>query len=274
MKKNYHMSTASNPVLVAYLEQQGISYNDSYQLLSFDVCDNTSKGREVIDYILHHFKVLPIITCQYTRKEMAAARLITIQPKSHTIEVNNEDEAYRYLCPYKNMLGDERYRHKEQIGTFTIRKEPPSGRQTAFWTEDTGIGTIFTDSRVREMALNNHLTGIQFRDVFLKNGKCSNHIFQLCTDNVLGKMCLEMGHGEKILNCPQCGKEKLLIGHDYQLHMKFFGMDLQYDLYKTEWLFGEGFAASVYLISQRFYQLLLANKLAYNVIFEPIAEIK
>ena len=41
----------------------------------------------------------------------------------------------------------------------------------------------------------------------------------------------------------------------------------------TERIFGEGFARPIYVISQKFYRLLVENKLDKNVTFFPVVNV-
>ena len=84
---------------------------------------------------------------------------------------------------------------------------------------------------------------------------------------------IEFGHNEKLRHCPVCGKEQFFIDDAYQLHLCFSDLDVLSDLYKTERIFGDRIPYPVYIISQRFYQLLKSNKLASNVTFVPVVDI-
>ena len=123
------------------------------------------------------------------------------------------------------------------------------------------------------MAIKNELIGVQFKNVMLRKGMYSEKLFQLSSDKVLGKECIGIGFGEKILTCPKCGKEQYCIEDAYQLHLDFSRLREISDLYVTESVFGEGIARPLYIISQRFYQLLKEANLASRITFSPVVDI-
>ena len=73
----------------------------------------------------------------------------------------------------------------------------------------------------------------------------------MTSSNILKKEDIVWGYGEKIEKCPMCGKEQ----------------------YVTERLFSEGFARPIYVISQKFYRLLVENKLDKNISFCPVVSV-
>lgn len=146
--------------------------------------------------------------------------------------------------------------------------------QTAFWTEDTGLAERFADYRVYNLVKENFLNGIEFKKVMDKKGVYSETLYQMTSTNILGSECIGKGYGEEKEICHICGREQYCIDNAYQLHLDFSKIDLQSDLYMTERIFGPGISYPLYIISQRFYQLLKQNKLAGGVTFEAVAEIE
>ena len=138
----------------------------------------------------------------------------------------------------------------------------------------TGFGELFTDSRVVNLAKEAGLTGIQFHNVFLKNRKISEKIFQATSENVLGNELIGKGYGERKIVCSMCGKVQYYVDNAYQLHLDFDSIPVKSDFYMTERLFGEGQAYPLYLISQKFYRLLKENNLTGNLTIAPVADIK
>ena len=113
--------------------------------------------------------------------------------------------------------------HPEQVERFIVAKEPSMKTKTAFWCEDTGFANIFADYRVKDLVEKNSLQGIVFQNVILKKGICSENLFQLISPNILGKECIGMGFGEKIITCPKCGKDIVL--RKTKKGRKYFGCE-------------------------------------------------
>ena len=82
-----------------------------------------------------------------------------------------------------------------------------------------------------------------------------------------------MDNLKMVETCRICEKEQFFLDHAEQLHVDFSKMPVQSDLYLTESIFGEGEPEPLFIISQRFYQLLNENKLARNVVFTPVIDI-
>ena len=164
--------------------------------------------------------------------------------------IENED-AFRYTCEWTSRLGEKVFQHEEQVKEVVVKKVPSMKKRNAFWCESTGFSVIFADKRIRRLAEENFLSGIEFKNVFLKNGTCSDELFQMTSSNILKKEDIVWGYGEKIEKCPMCGKEQ----------------------YVTERLFSEGFARPIYVISQKFYRLLVENKLDKNISFCPVVSV-
>lgn len=214
----------------------------------------------------------PVISVEYTPAELASAQWIWMTPKQQKIEIVNAEEAYRYSCTRTHPFIGETAKHAEQTGHFIIAKEPATRTKTVFWAEDTGFAEVFADWRVRQLVEKNGLSGVEFRDVMLRGRELSSKLYQMTSSHILPLEAIACGHGEIALRCPYCGKPGFRIGNEYQLHLHASHLQHSSDMYVTERIFGEGIAHSLYIISQRFYRLLVENKLAGSVTFSPVAE--
>ena len=148
------------------------------------------------------------ITVEFTKKELSEADFLMMRPKRQSIDIENED-AFRYTCEWTSRLGEKVFQHEEQVKEVVVKKVPSMKKRNAFWCESTGFSVIFADKRIRRLAEENFLSGIEFKNVFLKNGTCSDELFQMTSSNILKKECIVFGYGEKIEKCPKCGKEIL-----------------------------------------------------------------
>ena len=278
MRYKYYFCEQCNPKLMALLETNNIHYvlsgqNTCRQLVSFYIW-NTSHNAEVL---MKQFEKIctraPIVSVEYSASELANARLLMMTPRRQNIDIVNESEAYVYSCERVDAFGITRVGHREQCQLFVIAKEPSMKTKTAFWTESTGFSEIFTKQSVYELVNENNLSGIEFKNVMMRNGNYSANEFQLTSKNKIDAQCIAMGYGERKLHCPICGKQQFFIDNVYQLHLDFNRIKDQSDLYVTECIFGEGIPYPLYLISQLFYQLLRENKLISAVTFSPVVEI-
>lgn len=277
MRRKYYYCQLYHPQLVDVLEANEISYRVTGgsltpRLISFSIWDTSANTTEIIKEISEIVENEPIITVEYTALEIASAELVWITPKKQCIDISNIQEAYLSACKQTDFMGKIRIKHRQQRNLFTVAKEPSMGTQTSFWAETSGFAELFADYRVHEVVKRSVLTGIDFKNVVLKNGIYSDKLFQITSQNLLDRRCIDTGHGERIIRCEICGKEQFSINGTYQLHIDFSKIDKKSDMYVTERMFGEGISYPLYLISQRFYQLLKQAKLAGGITVSPVVD--
>lgn len=277
MRYHYYYCCRHRSELVAFLESNGIPYRLSGGditplVVVFGIRIPAGTVSSVINALRDHFHEQPIVSAEYTPGELAAAEWLFMTPQKQRINIINAEEAYRYSCTRTHPFIGETAKHAEQIGIFTIAKEPAMNTKTAFWAEDTGFAEVFADWRVRKLAEENGLSGVEFRDVMLRSGEPSAKLYQMTSANVLPLEAIACGHGEKAFRCPRCGKPGFQTDNAYQLHLHASYLRDNTDIYVTERIFGEGIAHSLYIISQRFYRLLVEHQLAGSVTFSPVVE--
>lgn len=283
MRYKYYYCRYINPKLIEFLDTKQIQYKISGKcgmvdgvyftpLVSFSLYSSSPETIELIDCLANMDIKDPITTIEFTQSEINHADLLVMRPKRQKIEIINVDTAFVYSCTRVSGFGITRARHEYQVGELAIAKEPPMNTNTALWSSDTGFSEIYADKRVYDLVNMNTLCGIKFEKVFLKNGVYSDKLYQLKTENLISREMIDEGHGEKILKCPICGKEQLYIDTSYQLYLKDFKTISPSDFYITDSIFGDGRPEPIYIISQRFYQLLKKNNLSKNVNFSPVID--
>lgn len=231
----------------------------------------TIKGHlPIVDRIAEEFRYSPQVNIVYTSTEVNNAKLLWMTPKKQSIDLLRSETSFSYLCSWNDAFGTRRVHIKEQIAPLTIAKEPSMTTKTAFWSSSTGFSEIFTDKRVRELAISHNLHGIEFMNTMLPNGSCSENIFQLTAHKHITTECVVFGHGEKEVTCARCERKQYEFDNTYQLHLSFAENDFTDDMFVTERIFGTGIPRPLYLISQRFYRILKQNDLTANVTFEPV----
>lgn len=277
MRYQYYYCCRHRGELVTFLENSGIRYRLSGGEITplvvvFRVRVPAGTVSPVVAALRDRFYEQPIVSAEYTSGELAAAEWIFMTPQKQRINIINAEEAYRYSCIRTYSFIGETAKHAEQIGIFTIAKEPAMNTKTAFWAEDTGFSEVFADWRVRKLAEENGLSGVEFRDVMLRSGEPSAKLYQMTSSHVLPLEAIASGHGEKEIRCTRCGKPGFQTDNAYQLHLHTSYLQEDSDMCITERIFGEGIAHSLYIISQRFYRLLVENQLAGSVTFSPVVE--
>ncbi len=274
---HYYYCCRHRGELVAFLENSGIRFRLSGGEITplgaaLRVRVPAGTVSPVVTALQDRFHEHPVISAEYTPGELAAAEWLFMTPQKQRINIINAEEAYRYGCTRTHPFIGETAKHAEQIGVFIIAKEPVMNTKTAFWAEDTGFSEVFADWRVRKLAEENGLPGVEFRDVMLRSGEPSAKLYQMTSSHVLPLEAIVCGHGEKALRCPYCGRLGYQIGNEYQLHLQASYLQEDSDMYITERIFGEGIAYPLYLISQRFYRLLVGHQLAGSVTFSPVVK--
>ena len=195
MKYRYYFCEKNNLQLTTYLESIKVPYEvlgkgTFLELVCFNLWSNTTNV-DVYMAQLENMKVgQPIIYAEYTAAEIKKARFLWILPKRQCVEITNPQDAYLYSCEYVTQFGVRKVSHQEQRALFAIEKEPSMKSKTAFWAESTGFAELFTDCRVQENVNANDLSGIEFKNVVLKNGKYSEKIFQVTSQNILKRECI------------------------------------------------------------------------------------
>lgn len=278
MHYRYYFCEYSYLRLIKFLKENNVHYmpdnvKGDGELISFSLLSNIAEAKEILRKLEDMNVGTPLVFAEYSTEEIKTAKLLVMTPKKQCIDIINREEAYQYYCEYATSLGIPKVKHEEQIGLFSIKKEPSMKTKTAFWAEDTGFAEIFTDYRVCRLVNENMLSGIEFKNVLNKNGIYSEKLYQMTSSNVIDSKFIGKGYGERKEICQVCGREQYFIDNTYQLHLDFSGINFQNDLYMTERIFGEGIAYPLYIISQDFYQLLKKNKLDGGITVSPVAEI-
>lgn len=262
-----------------YLERHNVPYKilgGEYgipQLIKFSIW-NTRKDCDVLLEELHKIAHLkPRVFAHYSEKDLSNSRLLEIRLKSIKMCIENVDESFRYDCSYSYTAdGFEFHKahHEEQIGTIMIAKEPAVTTKTVFWGPDDGGTIIFADKKVVDLVQQENVNGVLFHNVLLKNKKPSARICQMLADHIIQHKDIVWGRGEEEQICSMCGKKQYTLPDAYQLHLHDDSVYREKDFFSTERIFGDGIAQPIYIISQRFYQLLKQNKYTAQVDFVPV----
>lgn len=272
LKYEYYFCASSKQELLEYLQAQSIPFRvgpvGNRSWVVFKLYSTKAGTKEQLIELERSMGETPIVSPIFTKKELENAELLVLSPKKQWISVINDEKSCRYTCP----IGRHKFQHEEQIGLYQISKEPKTDGKTAFWHEDTGWADVFADFRVKKLAKDNGLVGVEFRDVLLRGDCVSQNIFQLSSPNKIPQDAIYLGYGEQPYFCPVCGRVQYVMQKPniYQLHLDSSRLQCKSDLYVTERIWGEGLASPMYVISQRFYRLLRENKLDGYLSLSPV----
>ena len=275
MRYKYYYCVIPNQRSVGFLDAHKIRYRLSgggivptFAIFSFwsSTPNAESLQKELMDVCGGN----PVVTIEYSKADLANAKLLVVRPKKQSIVITNGMDAFSTSCESVDLFGITRTNHEWQIGTLAISKEPPTTATTSLWSSDTGFAYIFADYRVRDLSVANKLVGVDLQNVYVKKGQYSNKLYQMTSQYIIPQDLLAEGYGEQMKKCPICGKKQYSIDSSYQLHLTDSEIFNSADLFVTERIFGDGIPAPIYIISQRFYRLLNENKLAGGVSFEPV----
>lgn len=278
MRLRYYFCNRFNTELAEFLQKENVKYkitgaSTRLPLIVFNIWSDEIGFENKLRIVRELGAREPLQFAEYSKAEYSNAKLLVMRPKKQLIGITNEAEAFRFSCKWINSIGETVVRHEKQVKALAIDKEPAINAATAFWSEDTGFSVIFTSQYFVDLAIENQLTGLLFHNVMLENGEYSKNLFQMTSDKIVSRDCIGTGYGEIVEVCPHCGAEQYFIDEAHQLHLDFSKIQMQSDLYMTEQIFGQGDPYSLFLISQRFYQLLKKTKMDSNVAFSPVIDI-
>ena len=283
MRYRYYYCERTSERLIDYLTVESIKYNVTEgisagryacpALVSFNIWADDKNAEQHMQALNAISQFGPTKYAEYSSRDYSKATYLMMRPKSQSVEIVNPDEAFQYSCQWGNSVGMHLRKHEKQVGPVVIAKEPDIRKSTALWSEDTSFSVFFASKKVVDLVNQHSLVGISFPKVKLRNENESENIFQMISPNIITQDCIGMENLKMVETCLVCGKEQFFLDHAEQLHVDFSKLPVESDLYLTESIFGEGDPEPLFIISQRFYQLLNENKLARNVVFTPVVDI-
>jgi hypothetical protein len=215
----------------------------------------------------------PLVFAEYSTSEIDNADWLMMRPILNRVEVINVEKAFLFSCVYYTQSGSQRVHHKEQKELLQVASEVKWGKKNFFYSIDTGFSEIFINLAVKDMIKKNDIRGAVVKPVLNGSGHYCVNTFQLLGERILNFDAIALGFGERIEKCPICGKTQFSNNNTYQLHIKNGLMDQHMDIYMTASVFGYGIPEPLFIISQRFYRLILEQKMSAEIKFEPIVEV-
>ena len=271
MKYRYYAAGSIKPGLLEQPDKNEIKYKIKDDFVIINIVGPTEREGAIIKEISNQpfslgNQLMLTVTCVFDKEELERAKLLTIRPKYQKFDY--EDSALVEVC--EGVQGNRHFLY-EQVGNLKVWDLPSTKSKTHFWAEAYVERMFLLTSRaVYDLIQSSDIKGAVFKNVIVRGGKYSENFYQLTSDTVIGRECVEHGYGEKEFSCQVCGQKWYSLGNTVQLHLDFSKFELNKDIYITEAMFGRNSAAPLYIISQKLYRLLNENKLLKNVIVEPV----
>ena len=274
MEINRHicLRLEENPELFLYMDKNGIPYDGTGGLCSFDILESEPHW-DNIRRLLGNQKYFCLYNTIYTKEELAAAQWLTVrsiwrcgypQPESGT---SFEVITYSPEGRCTNCGGGMR-----QISAFRMRKTPKWGRRHFMmlnWIGD----ELFVNDDAKKLLSDSGLTGFGFGDVYDKTGKeilpCVN---QIVVHNLLpAGLAPKEPTINRTYTCPDCGRIKY---HPIGIGPCAYRREIfenAPDIVRTNELFGwEYWVQRDIIVSKNFYRFVVDNQIDRGLEFEPI----
>ena len=135
-----------------------------------------------------------------------------------------------------------------------------------------GFSELFVKEDVYDLLQKEEINGISFLPVNVQTEEQEKRsgLLQLFAQRTIKEEKISFGTNQIITKCPICGREKVVCSQDYQLRLVDSPVNYSDDFYMTDAVFGEGFSHPLFVISKKFYTVLVRNKLTSNIILEPV----
>ena len=273
MKEKWSFFERYSKKLEMLLNELGVKYKilgDDIimaRMISFCVDKNTATESQLLR--VTHSK--PIITKEFSKRELERASYLTLFPTKLSIEILNTDTAYQFRCRRKTVFGEIRFEHREQIEPLIVGNDSFATSVT-FYTATTGFSELFAHRRFYELVKENQLTGIDFWPVFCirNHNTIQSELYQVFAEEVIPFDSIMINDQSEIKKCSICGQKKIVYKQEEQLVLKGSREGLTKDFYMTESVFGEGLSFPMYIISHNLYELICSADMKKNVKLMPV----
>ena len=254
-----------------FLDANGLAYKKDSNLVILKIMESNPKWPIVEEYIACN-SIFSQATPRYTKAEMNNASWFAVRSKWRwEYPMPDSDGSYKQVVYNTDS-------HCEECGTgliqkdlFRLRKSPNWGTKHFLmlnWVED----ELFVSEKAKNILSGSELKGFEFLEVLrYKKDTVLDGIFQLKVLNTLmpGFIPVEK-YIKKHLLCECCDSSKwILSGKGCAFDKQIFPEDI--DIAKSYEGFGFGHTApKMIFVSQKFYRLIIDNKLDKNLEFIPI----
>ena len=249
--------------------------NSKQKWMSFYITFNSKAFIECLNYLP---KKPNLIKYEFTKKEMDDSNWFYIRSTCMKLDNYNEN-TFEYSCfgEKEFYAGEMRSRvyHEFQVEPFAFKPIKWNEKNHFYSSYEGGYNIIFCDDVARKLFEKNNIKGVKFLEVLnaKKNFVLSNSN-QIFTDNIIpddGLVIegLDEGYVE-IKKCPICGKITYIPSNAFRLGIKREYLNSEFDIYRTNYLFGMSRGQPWYIISKKIYKMLVEAKMTRNLLIQPI----
>lgn len=271
MEVNHHVffRRTDEPMLYIYLVNNNINFKDG-EFCSFDILES-SPHWENMNQLADMERRTSYSQVVFTKSELQEAPWLKIRatwefayPQPESTPGYMEGVYSPGFCWDCGSIS--------QIGSFRVKKAPKWGRRNfamLYWIGD----ELFVNDRVKEVFLEEGITGLDYLPVMNKKGsETLQGVYQMLFTSIL-ESGLVINEGiREISKCMYCGVDKYLPSQKNLLTYRKEVFENAPDFVKSREVFGAGhYAARQMFISQRAYQVLKKHSLLQGLSFEVIS---
>lgn len=212
-------------------------------------------------------------TAVYTKNEMESAEWLTIRSKWRWEypQPDSGNSGYKNGITYTGEC-PECGAEAVQVGKFRVRRSP-KWHEKAFlminWVHD----VLFASEAAKNILEASGLKGFHFQDVLNTKGTAAiDDIYQLCVETMLPPgLVITNDTMEEVNTCPECGITKYVPSGRGIIYKRDAFANVDADIVISDEIFGGGHSAiRLIIVSRRFYDTIISNKLDKQLDFEPI----
>lgn len=260
------LSSLENKSEINYLDKKNIEYEmeDGICVVKLNSsCDQFDKVYKKL------FKVYtPLITAIYNSEDFKKAKWYTIRSKWIAGYPQPEDDFPEGTYDLKNACS-ECYFGITQVNKFRIKKEFEWKNRHFFmlyWVS----GELFVKSETAILLKDNDIIGFEMLDLKLKTEVCKETKQMIITNKLEPGLIINESI-KMVMECEKCGNKSYYSDGRQLVYKKSIFDNLDVDIIKSYEVMGNELVNSnKILISKKFYNFLIDNKLDKNLVIEPI----
>ena len=205
--------------------------------------------------------------------ELKNSEWLLMRSTNGKLENKNTEKTFALSCKYEKNVANHKVEfahHRKQIAPFEFSIPIKWGQSHFYSSIWGGFYHIFCDDIAMNLIQNQDYVGIQFAPVIAyKKGCYAENIHQMIFSQVLPDEALILDNGFQRTPCPLCGQIQYTYNMLSRIQVKksFLGIS---DFYRTNEIFGDGFADPFLIVSNRVFRTLTQFKLTKNIEFQPL----
>lgn len=209
----------------------------------------------------------------FSDSELMGSEWLLMRSTNGKLDSKNTEKTFEFSCEYEKSIADftEKFaHHRKQIAPYEFPTPVKWGKNHFYSSDMGGFYQFFCDDLAKDLLQKQGFTGVRFDPVVAYRKGCyAENIHQVVFSEVLPDDALILDNGFQKKYCPLCGQIQYTCNMLSRIQVKkiFLGV---FDFYRTNEIFGDGFAYSFNIISNRVYRFLKENSLSRNIKFQPL----